>query len=113
MNKKRTRKEAIVEEYVGGKATYRELSVRYGYSLGTLHRWVKEAEQEKPVKRMGAGSEAQLDKEAEEGLEEEVKRLRKELKMTNLHNEFLNELIDIAGQEMGVDIRKKGGSRRR
>jgi transposase-like protein len=74
MNKKRTRKEAIVEEYLGGKATYRELSVRYGYSLGTLHRWVKEAEQEKPVKRMGVGSEAQLDKEAEEGLEEEVKR---------------------------------------
>jgi transposase-like protein len=111
MNKKQTRKEAIVEEYLGGKATYRELSVRYGYSLGTLHRWVKEAEQEKPVKRIGVESEAQLDKE--EGLEEEVKRLRKELKMTRLHNEFLNELIDIAGQEMGIDIRKKGGSGQR
>jgi transposase-like protein len=53
MNKKRTRKEAIVEEYLAGEATYRELSVRYGYSLGALHRWVKEAGPKKLIKGKG------------------------------------------------------------
>jgi transposase-like protein len=112
MNKERTSKETIVEEYLAGETTYRELSVRYGYSVGTLHRWVKEAGQKKSVKGKGLKGKALLDNKVKEDLETEVKRLRKELKMSELHAEFLNELIDIAGREMGVDIRKKGGSRR-
>jgi transposase-like protein len=114
MNKERTkRKEEIVKEYLAGEATYRELSVRHGYSLGTLHRWVKEAGGKKSIRGKGLEDGAPLENKGEEGLETEVRRLRKELKMSGLHNEFLNELIDIAGREMGVDIRKKGGSRRR
>jgi transposase-like protein len=42
MKNERTSKKAIVEEYLAGETTYRKLSVRFGYGLGTLHRWVKE-----------------------------------------------------------------------
>lgn len=73
----------------------------------------KEAEWKKSIEGKESESGAAAEKESEEDLLTEVRRLRKELKMSELHNEFLNELIDIAGREMGVDIRKKGGSRRR
>jgi len=111
MNRRELIKEAVVAEYSTGKVSYRELSEKYDYSVGTVHRWVKEAGQKKSIKREGLTGEASLDKE--EDLEAEVKRLRKKLKVTELHNEYLNELVDIAGRELGVDIRKKGGSRRR
>jgi transposase-like protein len=99
MNKREEIKEGIVAEYLTGKTTYRELSEKYGYSLGTIHRWVKEAVRKRPVDRGGGDPE------------EEIKKLRAELKRSELHNKLLNKMIDIAEGDLGVSIRKKRGPR--
>lgn len=107
MKKKREeRREAIVAEYLGGEATYRELEERYGVSSSTLHRWVQRSE---AVSRTDSASEAT-------GVEEtsvaaEIRRLRQELRRAELHNKLLNAMIDIAEEQMGVKIRKKPGAR--
>ena len=99
MNRRDDIREGIVAEYLTGKTTYRELSEKCGYSLGTIHRWVKEAVRKRPVK--GVEGDA----------EEEIKRLREELRRSELHNKLLNAMIDIAEEDLGVTIRKKRGPR--
>jgi hypothetical protein len=42
----------------------------------------------------------------------EMKRLQKELHEARLKNELLEAMIDIAEEQMGVQIRKKAGARR-
>jgi hypothetical protein len=42
----------------------------------------------------------------------EIKRLRKELEDAKLKNELLVAMIDIAEEQMGIDIRKKRGAKR-
>jgi hypothetical protein len=41
----------------------------------------------------------------------DVKRLRKELEEARLYNKLLNAMIDIAEDQMGIDIRKKRGAK--
>jgi transposase-like protein len=113
MKRKEKIKAEIVAEYVGGDRTYRDLEAIYGYGASTIFRWVKEAELKKSVKGKKevsgkAGSTGQL----EEELRKENERLRTELKKAEMHNEILNAMMDIAEDEMGVDIRKKRGSGR-
>jgi hypothetical protein len=46
----------------------------------------------------------------DEEAEAEIKRLRRELKDAQLYNKLLNTMINIAEEDLGVDIRKKPGS---
>ena len=99
---KRMEKERIVEEYLKGEVSLRELGRRYGIDHVSLHRWVKEYRSERNLAEAGYTKE-----EAEE-----IKRLRRELEEAKLRNELLVAMIDIAEEEMGIDIRKKRGARR-
>ncbi len=42
----------------------------------------------------------------------EVKALHEELRKARLHNELLNTMIDIAEDQLKIDIRKGSGTRR-
>lgn len=92
----------IVSEYLVGGVTYRELERKYGYSAATICRWVNGSEKSKTSEQLEVSGE-------EESASEEVLRLRAELKKAKLHNELLNAMIDIAEEDLGVNIRKKRG----
>lgn len=99
---KRIEKELIVEEYLKGEVSLRELGRRYGVNHLKIHRWVKEHRSERFRADAGYTKE-------EAG---EIKRLRRELEDARLTNELLTAMIDIAEEQMGIDIRKKRGARR-
>ena len=42
---------------------------------------------------------------------EEIKALKKALEEANLNNKALNTMIDIAEQQLKIDIRKKSGAK--
>ncbi|HEY6435006.1 MAG TPA: hypothetical protein VIY47_00320 [Ignavibacteriaceae bacterium] len=42
----------------------------------------------------------------------EVKLLQEELRKSKLYNELLNTMIDIAEDQLKIDIRKKSGTKR-
>jgi hypothetical protein len=48
---------------------------------------------------------------AKESLEDEVKRLRRELELEKLRSEGLEIMIDIAEKEFKIPIRKKPGAK--
>ena len=44
-----------------------------------------------------------------EELPTDVKKLQEELRKAKLHNKLLNAIIDIAEEQLKIDIRKKSG----
>ena len=114
-------KEELVAEYLAGEMSYREMEGRYGVSSSTLQRWVKAsgAEAARRAKAASAGVKIENDgaaetgeRQGEEDLASEVKRLRGELRKAELHTKLLNAMIDIAEEQFEIPIRKKRGARR-
>jgi transposase len=99
---KKEKKERIVEEYLEGGVTLRELGRRYETSHVNIQRWIKEYKSERSLLERGYGKKEVA----------EIKRLRRELEDVRLANELLRAMIDIAEEEMGIDIRKKRGAKR-
>lgn len=101
-------REAIIAEYLTGGTTYRKLGAKYGIDFRRVHSWVmkyqgKSVRKEKPQKQV-----ARLENEE---LPTDVKQLQKELRKANLHNKLLNAIIDIAEEQLKIDIRKKSGTK--
>lgn len=101
-------REGIIAEYLTGGTTYRKLGAKYGIDFRRVHSWVmkyqgKSVRKEKPQKQV-----AFLENEE---LPTDVKQLQKELRKVNLHNKLLNAIIDIAEEQLKIDIRKKSGTK--
>lgn len=116
------KKAEVVGAYLRGGVTLRELGLRHGIGVSTIHRWVKEYERAAGATGQTAatgppggsskeGWEKLVAKDAE--LSADVRRLRKELEEARLYNRLLNAMIDIAEEQFEIPIRKKPGARRR
>src|ERR1700741_1451222 len=107
MGQKEKIKKVILEEYLTGKYSIRKLAGVYGISRSTIQRWVKEAEEGGLVKEEDKGGRSVGRLLKDEEAEKEIKRLRRELEDARLYNKLLTTMIDIAEEDLGVDIRKK------
>lgn len=101
--------EAIIAEYLLGDTTYRKLGAKYGVDFRAIHHWVSKF-QGKPVKKIKPKIKSPDDLPQEE-LPTDVKQLREELRKAKLHNKLLNAIIDIAEEQLKIDIRKKSGTK--
>ena len=108
MGQKIIEKEAIIAEYLIGGTTYRKLESKYGIDFRVIHSWV--------MKYQGKNKTPSIlpkAKEVEETpLPTDVKQLQAELRKAQLHNKLLNAMIDIAEDQLKIDIRKKSGTKR-
>jgi transposase-like protein len=111
---KRSEKEVIVAAYLSGGYSYRELSVKHNYSLGAVHKWVKEYTDKmvKPIIKKKSISPSAAVPEDAHPMPTDVKTLQAELRKAQLLNKLLNEVIVIAEEEFGIPIRKKPGTKR-
>jgi transposase-like protein len=101
--------EAIIAEYLLGDTTYRKLGANHGVDFRAIHHWVTRF-QGKPVKKVKPKIKSTDDLPLEE-LPTDVKQLREELRKAKLHNKLLNAIIDIAEEQLKIDIRKKSGTK--
>lgn len=101
--------EAIIAEYLLGDTTYRELGAKHGVDFRAIHHWVTRF-QGKPVKKVKPKIKSSDDLPQVE-LSIDVKQLQEELRKTKLHNKLLNAMIDIAEEQLKIDIRKKSGTK--
>lgn len=110
MNKNIEGKEAIIAEYLMGETTYRKLGEKHGVDFRLIHSWVT-IFQGKPLRKTKSNnSPGHLGQE--EPLPTDVKQLQEELRKAKLHNKLLNAIIDIAEDQLKIDIRKKSGTKR-
>lgn len=103
-------REAIIAEYLMGGTTYRDLEKKYNVDFRTIHSWVSKF-QGKPVSK-GKSQKSPKQSEQQEQLPTDVKSLQEELRKAKLHNKLLNAIIDIAEEQLKIDIRKKSGTKR-
>jgi transposase-like protein len=101
--------EAIIAEYLLGDTTYRKLGAKHGVDFRAIHHWVSRF-QGKPVRKVKPKIKSTDDLPQEE-LPTDVKQLREELRKAKLHNKLLNAIIDIAEEQLKIDIRKKSGTK--
>jgi len=101
--------EAIIAEYLLGDTTYRRLGAKHGVDFRLIHYWATRF-QGKPVRKVKPKIKLDDDLPKEE-LPTDVKQLREELRKAKLHNKLLNAIIDIAEEQLKIDIRKKSGTK--
>jgi len=105
-------KAAIVAAYMSGHYSYRSLSVKFGYSVGVIHKWVGQQRNKmsKPKQSKKKISIKEPSPAMTEAMPSDVKTLQEELRKARLHSQVLSAMIDIAEEDLGVTIRKKYGA---
>lgn len=105
----RVEKRAIISAVRNGMSA-REAQIAYGVkSVTTVQLWLRQWDDEKSDLCEVVEPMAKKQKEQEP---EDVAALRRELELAKLKIEALNTLIDVAEDQLKIDIRKKSGARR-
>lgn len=105
-------KESVINEYLLGSISYRKLAEKHNMDFRQIHYWVTKFTN-RPVKKTSkSGIDPLCHEDDFVALPTEVKALQEELRKARLHNELLNTMIDIAEDQLKIDIRKKSGTRR-
>jgi transposase len=101
-----SRSEQILQDHEISGLSIRSLGRKYGMSPTTIYRMISKerAGKNSPKKQQGQTGELKE-------LPDDVAMLKAMLRKEQLKNELLNNVIDIASKELGVDIRKKPGTR--
>jgi transposase len=107
MEKTLIEKEAIIAEYLSGTTTYRKLGSKYGIDFRILHSWVMKYQGKQPK----VARKSTTERGDQTALPTDVKQLQAELRKARLHNKLLNAIIDIAEDQLKIDIRKKSGTK--
>ena len=105
MNKKTEAR--LINEWRTQGTSYRKLAAKFGYNPTAVWRMLKREKQKQKEEQMLTSQAKQ-----QEAMPDDVEALKKALREERLKNELLNTVIDIASKELGVDIRKKSGTRR-
>src|SRR5215216_3347388 len=103
-------KEIIIADYLRSGTPYRKLGEKYGVFHTNIHKWVTTYQNKSLKKSKSIPPEPPALQE--EILPVDVKQLQEELRKVKLHNELLNSMIDIAEDQLKIDIRKKSGTKR-
>ena len=99
---------AIIAKYLLGKKSYRQLGLEYNIDFRLIHSWVKKI-QGKPMRK--SKPKLEIKTKLSEPLPTDLKVLQEEFRKVKLYNELLNSMIDIAEEQLKIDIRKKSGTK--
>ena len=102
--------EVIVAEYLTGELSFRKLGQKHGVDFRVIHHWVSQF-QGKIVTKKKSKEKKQAEQTVQDDLPTDVKQLQEELRKVKLHNKLLNAMIDIAEDQLKIDIRKKSGTK--
>lgn len=105
----------VVQDYLSGNESKKEVAARYCITLGSLNGWLyrhrdgQEPFNEVSLAIMSQDQPQQLDNQSD--LQRQNEELLKKLAQANLKITGLEIMIDIAEEQLGVDIRKNSGAK--
>lgn len=115
----------IILEYLQQGCGYRKLQERYGISRTTICKWVQiyqgihdlprtQKQQNHYIRDMQDPNKKRAPKQNpdQEDLLKKIAALEKQLKWEKMRADALDTLINVAGQQLNIPIRKKPGSPR-
>jgi Mor family transcriptional regulator len=101
----RKKQAQLINEWETKGTSYRNLAVKYKSNSSTVHRMIKRHKKNQEEEQLKA-----LAKQTED-MPDDVEALKKELRKALLKIELQDLMIDISSKELGVDLRKKHGTR--
>ena len=111
-------KRKIALEYLSGRFSYAVAAEEYGLkdkaAVREFVRWYRRNNELSEVNEsisMSKKSKSALDPQPPD-MEKRIKELEEQLRLSKLKVELLETMIDIAEDELHIDIRKKSGSQR-
>ena len=108
----------LVEEFKNYEGTQKSFTELYGLGHSTISNWMTKfgLALEKKVVRMSTkekkNNPSRLQSTEEKILEARIKQLEQELKDEKIKSLAYKTMIEIAEEELGVDISKKAGAKR-
>jgi hypothetical protein len=97
---------AIIYDHNEGGLSYRNLAEKYGISRPEVHRIVMSKHNKpKKTREIVRGVKEELP------IPDDVNLLKKELREARLKIELQDFMLDISSKELGIDLRKKHGTR--
>jgi transposase-like protein len=116
-------KAQVIQEYLAGGTSYRQLSAKYGMSRDVINKWVMihqgihnlpltEKQQQYSVYSMSNKyNKLNADQQSStEALQQKIAALEKQLEWEKLRVEALDTMINIAEKDLNISIRKKPGA---
>ena len=102
MNRKKAA--CIINDHSVNGLSYRSLEKKYGISRSSIYRMVMSKQEKHEQKQASAPA-------GEDALPDDVDILKAEIRKLKLKIELQDIMIDISSKELGVDLRKKHGTR--
>ena len=107
---------AMIQEYLTTDVSMSEMTRKYHIGHSSIPRWMDNfgipmPERVLPSNVMVQQNEKQTSAITVESLENQLKSLQAELEREKLRNLALNTMIDVAEEELHIDIRKKAGAK--
>ncbi len=106
----------IIEEYMNSGESMETFQAKYGMGHCTLSRWMTNFGLQSTTQKQYTEMRKRIDESPEKTLRErtleaKVAQLEKDLMVERLKTEAANAMIDVAEEELGIDIRKKAGAK--
>ena len=106
----------IIEEYMNSGESMETFQAKYGMGHCTLSRWMTNFGLQSTTQKQYTEMRKRIDEFPEKTLRErtleaKVAQLEKDLMVERLKTEAANAMIDVAEEELGIDIRKKAGAK--
>ena len=106
----------LIEEYMKSGESMESFQVKYGMGHCTLSRWMTKFGLSNTSQKQFTEMKKKLENTTEKTLRErtleaKVAQLEKELKDEKLKSLAYSTMIDVAEEELGIDIRKKSGAK--
>ena len=109
-------KRKVAQEYLSGRFSYAVAAEEYGLANRSVVRefvkWYRRTTELSRTIEVETMAKSKSTNPAEVDLQKRIKELEAQLRMTNLKVEALETMIDIAEEQLHIDIRKKSGSQR-
>ncbi len=116
-------KTQVIQEYLAGGTSYRQLSAKYGMSRDVINKWVlihqgihnlppTQKQQQYSVSSMNSSKKKLSSEELQttKALQQKIAALEKQLKWEKFRSEALDTMINIAEKDLNIQIRKKPGA---
>lgn len=103
----------VVQDYINGAESALEVAARYGISRGKVTGWAQRYRAGKePFDEVSLPAMPTEQPEADQTeLEKQNQELFKKLEQAHLKITSLEIMIDVAEEQLGIDIRKKSGAK--
>lgn len=104
-------KESIITEKLSSRISYRDLAKKHNLCFQTLHQWVNAYQGKMRNRKKIVKDSVPPLPPTNDALVGEISRLKEELRKSQLLNEVLTEVINVAEEKFQIPIRKKFGAK--